>query len=858
MSIGSMLGLDGYLPDPSAPHYAQDLIPVKQIEDGIITTKDNRFLKILKVSPINFITLSDKEKDDIIYDFASWLSICPINMQIKVNVENSNPEQIVNDTQNRCKRDKDRDVSDLVQSYCNLLWDLSSGGAVMKNFYLIYTLDGTEKIDLTDKYEVVDRLDLIGSSIKDYFSRLGNAVTNFGEEVDSPDPQSQATWSLSKYLYEFFNPRTAFDEDNKPAVTFMNRARRIYSDTRKVLEDETAIPGIDSVIAPTGMDFSKPDCVILDGKYYCYLVIAGNGYPTNVYSGWFDNAISLYPGESVDLFIHKESRSKMLVSASNRIKFTGIKLDESNENDISYEKTENALEAARFIKASINNGNEDPFYVTTLITLSSYRYEDLIRRRDEFIDQLKTQNISVDPLRNIQEEAMRSSFPFLSLSPKIYSKGKRNVMTLGLASFYPFTSEAIYNAGGFVLGTDAVNGALCVVNPFDTKFYKNANMVILGSSGAGKTYTLSTIAMRLRMLGKQCFILAPEKAHEFSRLSRAVGGSFIKIAATSNDYMNILDIRPRDNSVAVTLQGDEALNTIYVSEKASTIVTFFGLLGGEMSPEEEALIDTCVVETYAKKGITSDNNSIFIDPNDESKGLKEMPILGDLYDTLQEHGAGNRLLNLFKKFITGSARSFNHKTNVDLNNKMLVFDVSSLDGSLIAAGMFIVLDFIMGRIKENITEQKMVFIDEAWRLIGSGSNEKAAEYVHLLVKTIRGYSGGTCISTQNIGDYFSLADGKYGKAILSNSQIKMLLAHEPEDAEFVAKVLGLNDFERRSLTRFERGQCLVCANTNHIPLNVKASYWEHNVITSDDFITEIKKKQVSETPEDDNVKESEV
>ena len=142
----------------------------------------------------------------------------------------------------------------------------------------------------------------------------------------------------------------------------------------------------------------------------------------------------------------------------------------------------------------------------------------------------------------------------------------------------------------------------------------------------------------------------------------------------------------------------------------------------------------------------------------------------------------------------------------------------------------------------------MVFIDEAWRLIGSGSNAKAADYVNLLVKTIRGYSGGTCISTQNIGDYFALENGKYGKSILSNSQIKLLLGHEPEDAEFVADVLGLNDFERRSLTRFDRGQCLVCARSNHIPLNVRASYWEHNVITSEDFITEIKNKRSGGVP----------
>lgn len=844
-----LLGLESYIPDVSAPRYTQDLIPVKKIDDGIITTKDDRYLKILKVAPINFVTLSSKEKDNIIYDFASWLSICPINMQIKINVDVSNPEKIVEATRARYERDHDEAVKDLVDSYCSLLWELSSMGAIAKHFYLIISLENKEKIDSDSFIEIEEQLNMSARGIADYFSKLGNVVTFFGDDIEAEDQGGQETWSLTKWLYEFFNPRTSSSQGNTPGVSFAERVQRIYSDTKTVLEDPNATPGIDSLIAPTGMDFNHPDCVLIDGKYYSYLVVQGDGYPTNVYAGWFDNVFSLLPGESIDIFIHKESRTKMLVNAGNKMKFTGIKLDESNENQINYEKIENALDSAKYIKNSINNGGEDPFYVTTLITISAFRYDDLIRRKDDLIDQFKASNIALDPLRNVQEEAMKSSFPFLYLAPKIYSKGKRNIMTLGLASFYPFTSEALNNSGGFVLGVDSVNGALCVINPFDTTVYKNANMIVLGSSGAGKTYTLSTLAMRMRMLGKQCFIVAPEKAHEFSRLSRAVGGSFIKIAASSTQHMNIMDIRPKDTSIASILQGsEEAENMIYVSDKASTLVTFFGLLGANLSPDDEALIDSCVVLTYKKKGITQNNDSIYIDPEHKEKGLKEMPILQDLYETLRENHASPSVMNAFSKFITGSAQSFNAQTNVDLDNKMLVFDVSSLEGNLIAAGMFVVLDFIMGKIKEDITRQKMVFIDEAWRLIGSGSNAKAADYVNLLVKTIRGYSGGTCISTQNIGDYFALENGKYGKSILSNSQIKLLLGHEPEDAEFVADVLGLNDFERRSLTRFDRGQCLVCARSNHIPLNVRASYWEHNVITSEDFITEIKNKRSGGMP----------
>ena len=170
---------------------------------------------------------------------------------------------------------------------------------------------------------------------------------------------------------------------------------------------------------------------------------------------------------------------------------------------------------------------------------------------------------------------------------------------------------------------------------------------------------------------------------------------------------------------------------------------------------------------------------------------------------------------------------------MNLDNKYIVFDISELNERLIPAGMFIALNFIVKRIKEDVTEKKMVFIEEGWQLIGAGANVKAAEYVKWLFKIIRGYNGGACIATQDINDFFSLNGGEYGEAILSNSQIKMILHLDKEEARTIQRRVGLTEEERRMIRDFDKGMCLVCANSNHIAMYIIGSNYEHKLITTD-------------------------
>ena len=260
------------------------------------------------------------------------------------------------------------------------------------------------------------------------------------------------------------------------------------------------------------------------------------------------------------------------------------------------------------------------------------------------------------------------------------------------------------------------------------------------------------------------------------------------------------------------------------------MLTFFHILVPDLTNEEEQLVDEAIIKTYNEFGITHDNASIYIAG---TKKVKPMPIIGDLYNTLQQNEYTQRVAHILGRFVTGSASSFNHQTNVDLENKFIVFDLEDLQGTMKAVGMFIVMDFLWTRIKQNRTERKAVIIDEGWQLIGASSDSRAADFVYRIFKIIRGYGGSAIFATQDISDLFAFQDGKYGKAIISNSKTKIILGLEAQEAKAMQDVLQLTKNEVRSIINFNRGEGLICANNNKVPVFIRASRLEDELITTD-------------------------
>lgn len=808
---------------PEKLSFTQDFIPIKNLEHGIIETTDGRYIKILEIEPINFMLRSEEEQYEIICSFASWLKISPVHLQFKSITRKADSDKHIAMLRKEMATEESEQCKKLSEGYIRLIKDVGSREALTRRFFLIFRYEELRRNENSDYGQICSTLLTAEQNARAYFMQCGNNILQ-------PKDPDEAT---AEILYMFFNRRSCVEEP------FHCRADRIVLDT---MAAKNKVIGIDPIphirmahfIAPRGIDLTHRNYIIMDGLYYSFLYIKGNGYPNKVRAGWMSSLINAGEGIDVDVFLRRENRSKTIDKVAQRIRLNRTKLKSMQDTSTDYEELTGSIQAGYFIKQGIANYNEDLFYMSVFVTVSARTYEELMWRKQQMTDMLKSMDMYVSDCSFQQEDALRTVMPFLQISPKLEKKSKRNVLTSGAASTYMFTSFEMSDDTGVLLGINRHNNSLCIVDLFDTKKNKNANLNLLGTSGAGKTFTMQLLALRMRMRGIQCYIIAPIKGHEFRRACNRIGGQFIKIAPGSPHCINIMEIR---HTISPEMELIDELDysemDSLLAQKIQQLMIFFSLLIPDMTNEEEQMLDEALIRTYGKFGITHDNDSVYADRNAVPPKMKTMPILGDLHEELQKNEMTKRIAVIVSRFVTGSAQSFNQQTNVDLSNKYIVLDLSELKGKLLPVGMMIALDYVWDKIKSDRTKKKAIMIDEIWQLIGAGSNRMAAEFCLEIFKVIRGFGGAAISATQDLSDFFGLEDGRYGRAIINNSKNKIILNLEPDEAEFVRDTLKLTKTEIRSITRFERGEALICSNNSKVPVIIRASKEEQEMITTD-------------------------
>lgn len=803
--------------------FVQDYLPIKDLKNGIIETVDGRYIKILEVDPINFTLRSDEEQFNIISSFASWLKISPMRLQFKSITRRADSDKHIAMVRKELEQEGNPQCREMGEDYIKLIKDVGSREALTRRFFLIFQYEAVGRNENGDYAKIYGMLQTAEQNARAYFSQCGNSI------VQPKDPDE----ATAEILYMFFNRRSCVDEP------FTSRVDRVVIDTmavRKKVIGVDPVPHIRMVhfLAPRGIDLTHRNYIIMDGLYYSFLYIRANGFPNRVRAGWMSSLINAGEGIDVDVHLRRENRSKTIDKVAQRIRLNRTKLKGMQDTSTDYEELANSIQAGYFIKSGIANYNEDLFYMSVFVTVSAKSYEELMWRKQQMTDLLKSMDMYVSDCSFQQEATLQSVMPFLKIHPQLEKKAQRNVLTSGAASTYMFTSFEMSDDTGVLLGVNRHNNSLCVVDLFNTKMHKNANLNLLGTSGAGKTFTMQLLALRMRMRGIQCFILAPIKGHEFRRACNKIGGEFIKIAAGSPHCINVMEIRHTISpEMELIDEVDYAEMDSMLARKIQQLMTFFGLLVPDMSNEEEQMLDEALIKTYADFGITHDNASVYEDMEASPPKMKKMPILGDLHKRLQENPMTARLAAIVSRFVTGSAQSFNQETNVNLDNKYIVLDLSELKGKLLPVGMFIALDYVWDRIKSDRTKRKAIFIDEIWQLIGANSNRMAAEFCLEIFKVIRGFGGAAVSATQDLSDFFSLEDGRYGRAIINNSKNKIILNLEPDEAEHVQETLKLTRTEVRAITQFERGEALISSNNNKVPVVIKASQIEKEMITTD-------------------------
>ena len=786
-------------------------------------TTDGRYVKILEIEPINFMLRSSEEQYNILSSFASWLKISPMKLQFKSITRKADSDKHIAMIRKELSIEDNAQCKAMGEDYIRLIKDVGSREALTRRFFLIYQYEAIGRSESDDYSKIYSMLVSAEQNARAYFMQCGNNII----QPQNPDQ------AVAEILYMFFNRRSCVDEP------FTDRVNRVIIDT---MAAKGKIIGIDPIphisvrhfIAPRGLDLSHYNYIVMDGRYYCFLYIKGNGYPSTVRGGWMSSLINAGEGIDIDVHLSRENRSKTIDKVAQRIRLNRTKLKGMQDTSTDYEELTNSIQAGYYIKNGIANHNEDLFYMSVFVTISAKTYDELLWRKQQMTDMLKSMDMYLSDCRFQQEDALRSVMPFLQISPKLQKKTQRNVLTSGAASTYMFTSFEMSDDSGVLLGVNRHNNSLCIVDLFNTKINKNANLTMCGTSGTGKTFTLQLLALRMRMRGIQCYIIAPSKGHEFKRACSKIGGEFIKIAPGSPHCINVMEIR-HTISPEMELIDEVDYNDMdsMLARKIQQLMIFFSLLIPDMTNEEEQMLDEALIKTYNEFGITHDNNSLYADATCFPPKLKKMPILGDLHKHLLENPMTTRIAAIVSRFVTGSAQSFNRQTNVDLTNKYIVLDLSELKGKLLPVGMMIALDYVWDNIKADRVKKKAIMIDEIWQLIGASSNKLAAEFCLEIFKVIRGYGGAAIAATQDLSDFFSLDDGKYGRAIINNSKNKIILNLEQDEAQYVKDVLKLTRTEVRSITQFERGEALIHSNNNKVPVVIKASVEEKEMITTD-------------------------
>ena len=790
--------------------WAFSYLPISQIRNGVIKTKDERYLRMIEILPINFLLRSASEKRNIIYSFAAYLKIAPPNLQFKVLSKKADIKDYIEKIRKEAEQEPDERCRILQEDYAKLLTQLGTREAITRRFFLIfeYPLSGTKSVNERDMFLY---LQSAVQTAKKYLAMCGNVVLEHKNE----------TRFCVEVFYQLLNRDTSLKESLDERI---KKVRNHYI-LENGKESVAKIP-VTELVAPDTINFKSYKYVILDGVYHAYLYIPSGRYRSSVPAGWLSLLINAGEGIDIDLFFFRQDKNKSMERIGRRIRLNRSKIKDTFDSNSDFDSLSESIQAGYYLKRGLS-GSEEFYYMSTLITVTGHSAREVEWRSKELTKLLNSQDVGVSRCLFGEEQGFLSSLPLLCLDKKIYERSKRNVLTSGAAACYPFTAYEMSDKDGILMGVNKANSSLVLVDIFNTSVYKNANMVIFGTSGSGKTFTMQLMALRMRRKNIQVFIIAPDKGHEFARACNNIGGTFIQISPASSNCINVMEIRQSDKATSELLDG-------YVSERSELAVKiqslhiFFSLLVPDMTHEEKQLLDEAMVICYQEKGITHDNQSLF-DPMCPGC-YRKMPILGDLQEVLLRKEECKRLANILNRLVNGSAASFNQQTNVDLNNKYVVLDISELSGDLLI-GMFVALDYVWSRTKEDRTREKAIFIDEAWKLLSS--NELAADYIQEIYKTIRAYGGAAISASQDLVDYYNLNGGKIGRGILSNAKTKIILNLEVAEAELIQKELDLSEAETNSIIHFERGCGLISTNSNNLVVEFKASQLEKDLITTD-------------------------
>ncbi len=559
---------------------------------------------------------------------------------------------------------------------------------------------------------------------------------------------------------------------------------------------------IKDLLAPSAIevDFNH---LRIDNKYFRSLFVAG--YPRFVNANWLAPLINFDHTLDIAMFIYPVDIKGTLDDLRRKI----AEMEAEIATDIQRGKvidpsTKAKLEDALGLQEQLTKGVERFFQFGLYLTVPGNSVKELDETTKEIKSTLGSLMIIAKDASLQMEEGFQATLPIGTGKLNV----TRNMDTTSLATTFPFTSSELTANEGILYGVNQHNGSLVIFDRFNLE---NANSVVFGKSGSGKSYMIKLEALRSLMMGAETIIIDPES--EYEKLSEAVGGEYISFGFGSSAKINPFDLPQKYT------EQDGASSENRLGFKLLSLQSLFKIMMGKMDSDEEAVLDRALVATYKNKGITPDPTS--------QKG--EAPLLEDLYKTLlgMETPKAKTLSNRLEKFVKGSLIGiFDQRSNVNLKNPFTVFSLKNVEGSLRPIVMFIILDYIWTKVQDDL-KKRIVIVDEAWYLM---RHKDSAQYLESIAKRARKYYLGLTTITQDAPDFLA---SPYGKSIITNSSIQILMKQHPAAIDQIGEIFYLSQGEKNLLLSADIGEGLFFAGENHVAIQVISSPEEHKLISTD-------------------------
>ena len=561
---------------------------------------------------------------------------------------------------------------------------------------------------------------------------------------------------------------------------------------------ETGAIEAKDIIAPSSIVLS-PDYLKLGKKFTKSFFIFS--YPRYLTTAWFSPVINLDTPMDIGFHIHPVETGLILKQLRKKVTEVQAELAEREEKGLIRDPAlETAFQDIETLRDRLQTAQERMFKLGLYLTIYGDSAKELKETEITLRSILESRLIYIKPALYQQRDGFHASSPSGLDQLQVHTP----MNTEPLSSIFPFVSFDLSSNEGILYGVNRHNNSLIL---FDRFSLENANEVIFGKAGSGKSYTIKLEILRYLMCGTDCIILDPENEYRF--LSDAVDGSFFNISLASPNHINPFDLpTPREDEKAEDVLRSNVLN----------LVGLLRIMLGGLTPEEDAIIDQALTETYAAKDIVPET--------DPALWLERIPLMQDFEAILEGMEGGESLVRRVKKFTKGTfAQFFNQPTNISMEKPLVVFGIRDLEDELRPMAMFIIMRYIWNKVRSEL-KKRILVVDEAWWLM---QREDGASFLFGIAKRARKYWLGVTTITQDVNDFMKSA---YGQPIITNSSLQVLMKQSPATIEVVQKIFNLTEEEKYLLLEAEVGEGIFFAGQKHVAIKAVASYTEDQIITT--------------------------